>query len=195
MLGFYGKIPAQGDFVGRNLPSAFVQVWDEWLQARMHHLKNDLGDEWLEHYLVCPIWRFYLPSGVINDQQWTGIWVPSVDKVGRYFPLTFAAPIRSSVNICEVFGSRNNHWYEKLEEIALKTLTEFLTAEEIECILAAEMSVLDSFYSPPNKEVLTLPYNWLAIREKQQPLSLVCDALPNESEFLFMVDPSLQTHA
>lgn len=189
MLGFYGKVPSQGDFVGRNLPADFVQAWDEWLQQRMHYLMSELGDAWLEHYLVSPIWRFYLPRGVVNEQQWTGIWVPSVDKVGRYFPLVFAMPIHSSISVYGIFDGKNNHWYERLEGIALKTLTELLTAEEIERSLALEISGLDDFYSQPNKDMLSAASNWLAIGRNQQPLSLICDALPSNSEFLFMVDP------
>jgi len=29
--GFYGKMPATGDFVTRRLPGDFVRVWDRWL--------------------------------------------------------------------------------------------------------------------------------------------------------------------
>ncbi|OGI58559.1 MAG: type VI secretion-associated protein, partial [Candidatus Muproteobacteria bacterium RBG_19FT_COMBO_61_10] len=30
--GVYGKLPTHGDFIQRNLPSAFVRQWDVWLQ-------------------------------------------------------------------------------------------------------------------------------------------------------------------
>ena len=29
--GLFGKLPARGDFVRRNLPASFVAAWDSWL--------------------------------------------------------------------------------------------------------------------------------------------------------------------
>ena len=187
MLGFYGKVPSQGDFVGRNLPADFVQAWDEWLQQRMHYLMSELGDAWLEHYLVSPIWRFYLPRGVVNEQQWTGIWVPSVDKVGRYFPLIFAMPIHSSISAYGIFDGKNNHWYEKLEEIALKVLVELLTVEEIEELLKIETTGLNNFYNESDEKLPLGSSTWFSVGEMLKPLSFICDTLPSNSEFLFMI--------
>ena len=34
-VGWFGKIPALGDFVTRHLPPSFVQPWDEWLSAEL----------------------------------------------------------------------------------------------------------------------------------------------------------------
>ncbi|RUW25688.1 type VI secretion system-associated protein TagF, partial [Mesorhizobium sp. M4B.F.Ca.ET.013.02.1.1] len=33
--GFYGKIPATGDFVSRRLTGDFVRVWDRWLAQHL----------------------------------------------------------------------------------------------------------------------------------------------------------------
>ena len=30
--GFYGKLPARGDFIGRRLGRPFIEAWDGWLQ-------------------------------------------------------------------------------------------------------------------------------------------------------------------
>lgn len=40
--GFYGKMPATGDFVTRRLPGDFVRVWDRWLAQ---HIVPLLGTE------------------------------------------------------------------------------------------------------------------------------------------------------
>ena len=56
--GFYGKLPAHGDFVQRNLPLDFVEPWDEWLQQSLSASKEALQDKWLETYLTSPIWHF-----------------------------------------------------------------------------------------------------------------------------------------
>ena len=50
-----------------------------------------LGDDWLAAWNVAPIWRFALPPGDCGPDAALGLWMPSVDRVGRQFPLTFAA--------------------------------------------------------------------------------------------------------
>ena len=42
-------------------------------------------------YLEAPVWRFALPPGMCGERAVLGLMLPSVDKAGRYFPLTFAA--------------------------------------------------------------------------------------------------------
>jgi type VI secretion system ImpM family protein len=88
--GWFGKIPAVGDFVGRRLPEAFRGPWDRWLQDAMALGDQRLGSSWTELYMTFPIWRFLVPRGVLGPQGWTGILLPSVDRVGRRFPLTIA---------------------------------------------------------------------------------------------------------
>ncbi|MET0507237.1 MAG: type VI secretion system-associated protein TagF [Burkholderiaceae bacterium] len=88
--GWFGKIPAVGDFVGRRLPEAFRGPWDRWLQDAMALGDQRLGPSWIELYMTFPIWRFLVPRGVLGPQGWTGILLPSVDRVGRRFPLTIA---------------------------------------------------------------------------------------------------------
>ena len=90
--GFYGKVPTRGDFVSRRLPWTFVDPWDRWLQGGLACSRDQLGDAWLEVYLTSPVWRFALTPGVCGDAGWIGIVLPSVDRVGRYFPLTVARP-------------------------------------------------------------------------------------------------------
>lgn len=90
--GFYGKLPSQGDFVSRRLPWEFTSAWDEWLQQGMHASRLALGERWLERYLAAPVWRFQLAAGVCGSQGWRGFFFASVDRVGRYFPLTVAVP-------------------------------------------------------------------------------------------------------
>jgi type VI secretion system protein ImpM len=88
--GFYGKIPSEGDFVTRRLPWEFTSVWDDWLQQGMQASREALGERWLELYLSAPIWRFQVAPGVCGPIGWRGLFFASVDRVGRYFPLTLA---------------------------------------------------------------------------------------------------------
>ncbi len=95
-FGFYGKLPAQGDFVARNLPRAFVSTVDRWIQDGLSTLQSTDAN-WLKYYLVAPVWRFVLPQGVWRETGgWCGAIMPSVDAVGRYFPMVVAAEMPSS---------------------------------------------------------------------------------------------------
>ena len=95
-VGWFGKIPSVGDFVTRRLPPSFVRPWDQWLQTGMSESRRRMGERWVDVYLTFPVWRFLLPVGVLGSTAWTGVLMPSVDRVGRYFPLTLATPLNRS---------------------------------------------------------------------------------------------------
>lgn len=129
-IGIYGKLPMHGDFVHRNLPPSFIKMWDEWLQLYVSSSKEHVGEEWLDIYLTSPIWRFVLSSGVIDERHWTGIMLPSVDQVGRYYPFSIVMPLESRLNPLE-FISAHAHWFESIEELALKALEEKVSVDEL----------------------------------------------------------------
>jgi type VI secretion system protein ImpM len=119
--GFFGKIPNHGDFVRRNLPHAFVDPWDQWLQQAVAASKSELGEVWLNTYLTSPIWRFVLEPGVCGDEGWAGILMPSVDRVGRYFPLTVASSLSASTQPFRL-ASQACTWFDAAENVALQVL-------------------------------------------------------------------------
>jgi len=121
--GFFGKIPSLGDFVTRDLPRDFLDTWDDWLQQSVAASKSALGDAWLNTYLNSPIWRFVLLPGVCGERGWAGILMPSVDKVGRYFPLTFASSLGDGVQPFHVIEAGTG-WFTAAEDLALSVLQE-----------------------------------------------------------------------
>ena len=113
VAGFYGKLPARGDFVRAGLPRDFIDPWDAWLQSVIAGSRVLAGDAWLPAYLESPVWRFALPPGMCGDLAVLGLMLPSVDKAGRYFPLSFAALHPSGIaaasgdawlDVCETAG-------------------------------------------------------------------------------------------
>lgn len=130
VAGFYGKFPELGDFVQQDLPQNFIDSWDNWLQEAILTSREQLADAWLDYYLTSPIWRFALSAGVCGDSPWSGVVMPSVDRVGRYFPLTIAAPLPLDANLCAV-AIDGASWFVTAEEIILSALseTEFDRAE------------------------------------------------------------------
>lgn len=121
--GFFGKVMVLGDFVTRRLPREFVAAWDLWLQAAMAASFEQLGESWLDVYLTSPLWRFGLGPGLCGKSAWAGVLMPSVDKVGRHFPLTLAAPVDDMENLAHLFGSvEGGRWFGELEQLALTCL-------------------------------------------------------------------------
>jgi len=51
--GWYGKLPALGDFASRRLPPVFVEPWDRWLATGLSAWR-DADPGWLEAYLGAP---------------------------------------------------------------------------------------------------------------------------------------------
>jgi type VI secretion system protein ImpM len=91
IAGLFGKLPARGDFVRENLPRDFIDSWDSWWQRGLADTQGRWGEEWQAAWLEAPVWRFMLPPGLCGKSGVLGLWLPSVDKVGRYSPLTIAA--------------------------------------------------------------------------------------------------------
>src|ERR1700739_3155085 len=91
IAGFYGKLPARGDFVRSGLPRDFTDPWDAWLAQAIAGSRTRMGDDWLPAFLEAPVWRFVLAPGLCGERAVLGLVLPSVDRAGRYFPLTFAA--------------------------------------------------------------------------------------------------------
>ena len=119
MTGYFGKVSTRGDFVGQGLPPSFVQVWDDWLQRCLQASRAQLGGRWLAAYLTSPVWRFALAPQAAGEQAWGGLMMPSVDRVGRHFPLMLAAP---GVQAPWAWFQQHAAWYDQLEELARASL-------------------------------------------------------------------------
>jgi type VI secretion system protein ImpM len=90
-VGFFGKVPARGDFVRAGLSREATGIWDEWLQRVLPAAEAQLGAVWSSAWSVAPVWRFALPPGQLGPHCMLGLWLPSVDRAGRQFPLMIAA--------------------------------------------------------------------------------------------------------
>lgn len=148
--GWYGKMPALGDFASRRLPQHFVDACDAWLAQGIDMSRAQLGERWLEVYLNGPLWRFAWAPQVVDGQWWYGVIMPSVDKVGRYFPLVIArtsphAP--ASLDACHLLQS----WYSHVSSTALGALRPGATLEEFESSLARSPATVDGRAALPSQ--------------------------------------------
>lgn len=129
--GWFGKLPNVGDFASRRLPDAFIRRWDGWLQAGLAQARAERGEAWLAGYLVAPIRRFWLSPGVIGADGWAGLVMPSVDRVGRHFPLTLAQPMDLLAG-----ALRANDWFAAADAAARRVLDVDYTIADLEQALA-----------------------------------------------------------
>ena len=136
-VGLYGKLPARGDFLSRRLDAEFIAGWDEWLQRVIGESREALAGRWLECFLSAPVWRFVLPAGMYSKPGWIGLMLPSVDRVGRYFPLTVAAPLHGDAIDLPATLAKALPWLDALEALALEALAPELDFDAFDQRLAA----------------------------------------------------------
>lgn len=135
--GWYGKIPSTGDFIVRRLPAAFHDAWDRWLQASMEGSRERLGAHWLESYRSMPAWRFLLSPGMVTTNAWAGLLTPSVDSVGRYFPLTVACPLPALNLDLPATAQAASPWFDDIEAIVFEILEQRTDALRADAAISA----------------------------------------------------------
>ena len=138
IVGYYGKIPSKGDFVMQSLPRSFVDPWDMWLRDALADSKSKLGDDWMECYLTTPLYQYVLSPGICGNQVWLGIMMPSVDSVGRYFPMTICKSFRETSNPLHLLEN-NNEWFEEAKNLLLSCLEEDFSLPEFD----EQLAILD----------------------------------------------------
>lgn len=181
-VGLFGKLPAHGDFIYRNLPSNFINAWDTWLQGFVGSSQEQIGETWLDVYLTSPIWRFAFSDGVIDGNNWAGIMLPSVDRVGRYFPFSVAARFPVNANPFDLI--KQNEWYEAIEQAALKALSGQLQIDDLVIELNQHKHDIDSTYKLG-----------MAVPDKQGTIiQLQSDGASAESVFPFLMDSFCKEH-
>jgi type VI secretion system protein ImpM len=141
--GLFGKLPAKRDFIGMNASRRFLEAWEPWLQAGVAMSKQMLGDAWIETYNRAPIWRFWLGADFCGEAM-IGAFMPSVDGVGRSFPLAiFVGEGDASLAPPEL--EPNDAWFAAAEAILLDALEPGATLELVaEKVAALPAPTLDS---------------------------------------------------
>jgi len=145
--GLYGKLPAYGDFIFRNLNSAFITPWDEWLQHFISGSQEQIGEDWLNIYLTSPIWHFVLSPGVIDNNMWAGLMMPSVDRVGRYFPISIVKPFTSNINPVN-FMLKQKDWFNELERHCLAALNGNIDVDTLISVVTEVEVLAQQDYQP-----------------------------------------------
>ncbi|WP_288431297.1 type VI secretion system-associated protein TagF [uncultured Agrobacterium sp.] len=94
-IGFFGKIPSHGDFISEGLDRELVGTLDEWLRAGLHACADQFAGRWSSVFSSSPPRRFIIERGVWGNAAYTGVLLPSKDRVGRKYPLVVLAQLNS----------------------------------------------------------------------------------------------------
>lgn len=198
--GFFGKLLSRGDFVSRGLPPALVSQWDDWLQQSMGYSQQQLGSQWRDIYLTSPLWHFFLRPGCLDTQGWTGLLMPSIDRVGRHYPLLIAAPLQGPSVTLEVCQQGWRSWHRTAEQLARQSLQGQLTPEVLEDSLnlqalptlslsPAEGMLSRALHLPDHAQLTlqnlsaTTSFWWTSGSPRISPCILACNGLPAPEHF------------
>jgi type VI secretion system protein ImpM len=185
-LGWYGKLPGMGDFAQRRLPSRFVSVWDKWLQNGFEHLRFAKSD-WAQSYLEGHIWFFALGPSVIGSKPWLGVLVPSVDSVGRYFPLTVAMELTETdhVVVDETVALTSINLLDACARVALEALENDSDGERFDALL--QTAFRSWMTQSHGHQVITMPRaarsDWHIGANFAQAQGFSVGGMPGNSEF------------
>lgn len=185
--GWFGKLPGMGDFAQRRMDKRFMAVWDAWLQRGLVQLRS-AHEDWLAHYLEGPVCFFALGAGVAGVQSWLGVLVPSVDSVGRYFPLTLVAELAPQSFVLQDADSGGvRRWWALGGQAALSALEGDMNGagfEEVLHILFAHNPQTPLVHAP---YVSSLPVAgqsfWFTQAESGEFDQLVVSGLPDDWAF------------
>ncbi|WP_256370164.1 type VI secretion system-associated protein TagF [Labrenzia sp. PHM005] len=197
--GYFGKLPMRGDFVSRDCPAGFLEIWEPFLQEGLSQARLDLKEAWEEAYMTMPVWRFLIePVGTDSPLQAAvaGAFMPNVDRVGRKYPLVLVAEIKRSGD--GVYPS--DKWFADLENTLLATLRDEATFEQFlsdfDALPEAETVQVSSketdrtgfALAGPKADDLQSEF-WTAVRGKT--LRFKFSGMPEAAAFKVLVRPEL----
>ena len=111
--GYFGKVPARGDFLSCRMPPAIAETWDAWLGMLTVAVREESGADWPDIWLTAPLWHFAIAPGILSDRGAAGVLIASVDRVGRMFPFTIIGPST---------GIPEESWSSEAERLVLEAL-------------------------------------------------------------------------
>lgn len=122
-FGLYGKLPQKRDFVSYGISQDVLGPLETWLQSAVAASRMELDARWEEFYLTAPIWRFWIGPKILGAGC-TGALMPSVDGVGRYFPLMAIHVAEPGQQAPPPPLAPQSDWYSQVEARLLSVLEE-----------------------------------------------------------------------
>ncbi|AEP35880.1 type VI secretion system-associated protein TagF [Taylorella asinigenitalis] len=144
VLGWYGKMPASGDFLYRKLPTDIMDWWHKWLEQGLIYSKTRFGAE--ESYFHAPIWNFAIPASNGSKYFQLGAIAPSRDRVGRIFPLLISLYLPADFYNAQLLDGASS-FYCKIGEALRQAVSYGCPASDFEHILSSAVGTFSSMLS------------------------------------------------
>jgi type VI secretion system protein ImpM len=152
----FGKVSPKRDFVAINAPRRVLAVWEPWIQGGMSASRERLGDDWQPLFLKAPIWRFWLGDELCGTTV-IGAFMPSLDGIGRYFPLTVFACADEGETIAPPELDPQADWFTAAEDFLLSTLDQGVSYEAISASLEQLAVPANGGGAAPSPDMIALP--------------------------------------
>lgn len=170
-----------GDFAHRRLPHGVTNTCDAWLMQCMQASREQLAEQWPQAYLAAPIWRFEWECGVVNGDHWFGVLMPSVDRVGRYFPLVITQAFEEPPTTESL-----DAWFEHLSHAAADTLQGDANLDDFEAALARAPAIASAKDADPAAQGSTRW--WIDGRSAREPPRFAVPGLPAPGRFVAFLE-------
>ena len=149
---WFGKLPSAGDFVGRRMPHALESEWDQWMRTGLDQLRHEGGAQWQENFVQCPTWFFITPTQSRGGLA-AGAIAPSIDRVGRYYPIVVMA--LNTTECLKLAGDgQMAHYFADVRQAIVDARRVPLQAPELDDRLSAICSPFETQLSAPGNALI-----------------------------------------
>ena len=129
--GLFGKLPAKRDFIAVSAPRAFLRLWEPWLEKGLTEARAQIAEaDFAAAYNSAPIWRFWLGPALCGE-AFAGAFMPSVDALGRMFPLTLIGAAADAGALAPPDADPREQWFAAVEALLLDALDPHASLEEL----------------------------------------------------------------
>lgn len=133
-LGWFGKLPRQGDFISHGVSSPLLSMLDRWLCELVQIGLRTHGPMWIQAYFETPMIGAWIPRESLHDLAGTGaalVWMPSVDSAGRAFPFLLVEEAEPGGQACSP-PCNLQQWLVQAAGICAAALSEEWTQDRLD---------------------------------------------------------------
>ncbi|KGK41314.1 hypothetical protein LH51_15660 [Nitrincola sp. A-D6] len=174
-IAIYGKLPAHSDYVLLNFPAGIETALHQWSVQVLSATEQELGrEQWLPAFLNANPCGCVLQTQCPASATFYGVMIPSVDRVGRYFPLFSGVFIEGQVDLSRLDKSLLNmvvlaildeqvaalHGRKQVDQLYTALLERSVVAELVAALERLSSIVANEIDRPSNMDVVSYSWWW-----------------------------------
>ncbi|MBM3546281.1 MAG: type VI secretion system-associated protein TagF [Alphaproteobacteria bacterium] len=133
-IGFFGKLPATGDFVVRGFERPVVSALTVWTDQLVSHLRRGAGEDWAAVFDRLQPIAWVAGEGVCGPGVFAGLMRPSMDRVGRRYPLIVGVALRPGRRVVPIAAAAQG-WFDYVTGLIGDTWSPGLSVETLTAAL------------------------------------------------------------